>query len=293
MKNLLAAGFLGLAMGAVALGADNAPQQPNNSDQVRQINYSYKGRKYLIQMSFDAKARAALAANPVGTGETAGEGQALIDALEKRGGVVEDVKKADGTVVPSEQQFSERTGKRTAIIYRRAGKQQDPSPGVPAVQGWDAKTGSPSYTFYFQDGQMQNPSPEVPALTRIQNGTTAHEFYQAGKLEDPQPGQPARRAVDDRTGKTIWEGHYRNNLLQDSGNIPAWQEFDPTTGHLTLLEYCQYGLFEDPANGEPAKQIYDGKTGALISASRCSGGKVTHRLTAQELAALAAKKNAH
>ena len=57
-----------------------------------------------------------------------------------------------------------------------------------------------------------------------------------------------------------------------------------------MVEYCKDGLFEDPADGEPAKQIYDGKSGALVSASRCIGGKVTHQLDVQELTILAGKR---
>jgi hypothetical protein len=217
-------------------------------------------------------------------------GESLVEDMEQRGGVLQDVKRSDGVLVPSEQEFSERTGKKTAIIYRHAGQQQDPAPGVAAVQGWDANTGAVSYTFYFTDNKLQNPSAGVPASTEIQDSVTVYENYQAGKLEDPQGGAPARRCVN-KAGKCLWEGHYKNNLLQDSGGVAAWQKFDPATGHLTLQEFCQNGLFEDPANGEPAKQVYDGKTGTLVFASRCSRGKVTHVLDATELAALAAKKN--
>jgi hypothetical protein len=282
MKRQLATLILSTAMGALALGMDNG------GDRVRQITYSYKGTRSVLQMSLDAKAQAALEANPVAVGK---KGEALVEALEQRGGVLQDVTKADGTLVPSEQQFDERTGKRTSIIYRHAGQQQDPKPGVAAVQGWDVTTGAPSYTFYFQNNQLQNPSSNIAASTQIQNGVTVSEFYQAGKLEDPQPGKPGRHCVDSKTGHTLWEGHYRNNLLENDGDTAAWQEFDPVTQHQAVKEYCHNGLYNDPPNGEPAKQIYDGKTGALVSASRCSAGKVTHELDAQELAAFAAKKN--
>src|SRR5450631_473170 len=132
MKMQLLAVFLSAALGIAAFAADDAA--PANGAQVKQINYSYKGTRYLLQMSFDAKALAALAANPVAADEM---GESLVEDMEQRGGVLQDVKRGDGTLVPSEQQFSERTGKRTAAIYRRAGLRQNPAPDVAAVQGWD------------------------------------------------------------------------------------------------------------------------------------------------------------
>jgi hypothetical protein len=218
-------------------------------------------------------------------------GESLVEALEQRGGLLQDEKKADGTLVPSEQQFDERTGKRTQVSYCTAGLQQDPAPGTAAVQGYDPTTGAVTHTFYFSKGKLQNPSANAPASTQNENSLTTYEYYRAGKLEDPQPGRPARHCVDSKTGKCLWQGHYQNNLLQDSGDTAAWQEFDPSTGHLTLKEYCRNGLMQDPAKGEPAKQVYDGKTGDLISAADCSSGKVTHQLDAQELAAFAAKQH--
>jgi hypothetical protein len=242
----------------MGVGANAAPPLADGVH-VRQITYTYRDTRYVEQMYFSDQALAALRASPVERGE---KGERLIEDLEQRGAVLQDVRKPDGTLVPSEQDFYLPTGKRICVVYRTAGQQQDPSPGVASVQAVDVKTGQPSYIYYFQNGEKQ----------------------------DPAPGQPARSCVN-AAGKLLFRGHYLNDKLEDVGDEPAYEEFDPVTGRLTGLIWCHNGLCQDPADGEPAQQNFDGKTGALISAARCTAGQTTHKLDASELAALAAKKS--
>jgi len=243
-----------------------APAQQAQTE-TRTVGWQDGTTRYSTTLSMDAEDLARLKADPI---EDSVQGQDLVEALQKRGAVLNNTTDANGTIVAAEQEFDLRTGHRTLAGYYKDGREQDPTPGVPAVTHYDAATGNRMIIEHYQAGKLENPAPMIAAIQYFDPAKPEAEpyillFYTGNKMHDPAPNVPARQFYDITTRKVKQTGHYDHGAFVDAANGEAClQEFDIRTGRLKEAQRYDHGRPQDSKTGDPAWKLFD-QSGALIA----------------------------
>ena len=132
-----------------------------------------------VTLLIDNKTLFNLQANPV---EAELKGWPLVEALSRRGALINDTIDPSGERRGGWQAFDLQSGKRAFLGHLQAGEYQDTASGEPAMQTFDRRTGN---------------------LIELSH-------YQAGTRGDPASGDPALQKFNPETGRLTYAGRFVN-----------------------------------------------------------------------------------